>query len=908
MTSTSPFSVLADLLDPPVEPDPWADLVGAEALVDQLRSLFPAYCSSPFGEHHLQLWEWVRSIRLGERPDPLVCIWPRGGAKSTSAELACVVLGGRGVRRYGLYVSGIQESADDHVGNVGALLESASVERVWPQMAERRLGKYGNSKGWRVNRLRTTSGFTLDAVGLDTAARGVKLEDARPDFICHEVGTEILDEGRWGKVEAHPGLLGLRESMGMEVVLWGVPMPEVVTPEHRYWGRRMYEGRPVGVDGWITAADIEYWSKKKKGNGIAIGWQVPVDVQPIQSVVVGQSKMRRQGVQGVETHLLQHRAVPEELSDPDWWWLVGLWWGDGHSSKGGGNQHALGLAIADSQPEIRDRVHSVLTKWGYTWSEQQKQGCRSLVFSCKWMFLWTLNEWRRIVDGEYRPGQKCPPLWVESIACEHQASLLRGYFDADGYVTANEVRLTSVSLHGLMSARRMLARLGIPASVRQGPNPSRSEHVIMGRTCSQQKRWDLRVRSGAGRLGFDVPAITRNSRPSRVWLDGGWLWSKVRSARELAEPRKFAPIRTRVGTYETWFGLSHNCIDDVDTETDSPATTEKRIKVLTRAILPAGSNDLAVLSIQNLVHADSVFARLAGRGDQPADFLARRTVSGPIPAVEGLVTEAEKTGRRIIVGGSATWAGQPLETCQAQIDDWGISAFLAEAQHEVSERKGKMFDHLDYQRCTWDQVPPLVRVVVWVDPAVTATDDSDSQGIQADGISVDGTIYRLRSWEQRTTPEDALARAIRWAYELGADHVGVETDQGGDTWRSVYLRAIEAVLEANPSWRRLPRLGFVSDKAGAGAGPKAHRASKMLADYERGGRIVHVIGTHEVLERALTRFPRFKPLDLVDATYWSWQDLREERGVYTPVAPTGVGEAGGWSPGSEYASAGGWAP
>jgi hypothetical protein len=50
-------------------------------------------------------------------------------------------------------------------------------------MAERLLGKFGSSKGWRRNRLRTANDFTIDALGLDTAARGIKVENQRPDLI-----------------------------------------------------------------------------------------------------------------------------------------------------------------------------------------------------------------------------------------------------------------------------------------------------------------------------------------------------------------------------------------------------------------------------------------------------------------------------------------------------------------------------------------------------------------------------------------------------------------------------------------------------------------------------------------------------------------------------------------------------
>ncbi len=305
------------------------------------------------------------------------------------------------------------------------------------------------------------------------------------------------------------------------------------------------------------------------------------------------------------------------------------------------------------------------------------------------------------------------------------------------------------------------------------------------------------------------------------------------------------------------------------------------------------------MAIQNLVHPDSIFSRLAGKSKQPIDFLTRSKVIGPIPAVRGLVTASKEEGGYVIVAGEATWEGQNLNTCEAQIQDWGLSAFLAEAQHEVEVPPGGMFSHLEYRHCAWQEVPDLVRAVVWVDPAVTDTAQSDSMGIQADGLGSDDTIYRLFSWEQRATPVAALKLAITKAYEFGASHVGVETDQGGDTWASVYREALTEVLEEHPEWRERPRPSFTWDKAGSGQGPKAHRASRMLVDYERGerGRIVHVIGTHDVLERALRRFPKTKPFDLVDAAFWSWKDLRENS--FEPVAPVEILQDNAWE--MEYA-------
>jgi len=167
---------------PPLTPD---DRVSQD-YETWLREMFPAYVTHGFADHHHLFWRWVWGLRSGVSPRPLVCLWPRGGAKSSSVEMACAALGARGVRKYILYVSGKQGQADDHVANVAGLLEMESVQKRYPSLGERKVGKYGNSQGWRRERIRTASGLTIDALGLDVAARGVKLDEARPDLIVFD--------------------------------------------------------------------------------------------------------------------------------------------------------------------------------------------------------------------------------------------------------------------------------------------------------------------------------------------------------------------------------------------------------------------------------------------------------------------------------------------------------------------------------------------------------------------------------------------------------------------------------------------------------------------------------------------------------------------------------------------------
>ncbi|MCK9601797.1 MAG: hypothetical protein M0R06_22325, partial [Sphaerochaeta sp.] len=496
-----------------------------------LRTMYPALFTAPFAVHHAEFWRWVEAINSSSAPAPFFAIWPRGGAKTTSAEAAVTFLAARNTRRFCLYVRGTQDKANESISNIAAMFESRRFVAAYPQVAARKLSRYGYSRGWRVDQLRCASGFSVVGLGFDAAVRGVKIEEARPDLII---------------------------------------------------------------------------------------------------------------------------------------------------------------------------------------------------------------------------------------------------------------------------------------------------------------------------------------------------------------------------------------LDDVDEMHDTAAVVDKKIETLTMSILPAGAPNVAILGVQNLIHKGSIFDQIA---NGTAEFFHNRVVSGPHPAVNALEYEHNPDGGYYITGGQATWEGQNITTCEKQINEWGLRAFLREAQHIV-ELPGGVWDNVEFRHCAPDEVPDLVRGAVWVDPAVTATDDSDCQAMQADALGVDGKLYRLASWEHIATPEQAVARAVLMCLDLELDAVGIETDQGGDTWRSVYAQVWERLIEAARAAERgddawfstgnehlvgvtrhaiglldgtTRRPAFRSAKAGAGHGSKVARNQRMLADYER-GRVIHVQGRTGPLEDSLRRFPN-KPLDLADAAYWGWNDLlgarRGEAGVAT---------------------------
>jgi hypothetical protein len=375
----------------------------------------PTYCRYPMAAHHVAFWDWVWSIEPGERPAAFVGVWPRGGAKSTSAEAACVALGARRKRRYGLYVCDTQDRADDHVGNVGSMLESERMGILHPDMAERRVGKHGNSRGWRRNRLWTAEGFVIDAIGLDTAARGIKLEDQRPDFVV---------------------------------------------------------------------------------------------------------------------------------------------------------------------------------------------------------------------------------------------------------------------------------------------------------------------------------------------------------------------------------------IDDIDDRHDTTQATKRKVETLTQGVIPAGAEDLAILAIQNLILPSGVFAQLV---DGTADFLRRRIISGPIPAIEGMVTEFDEDGNEHITGGRPTWPGQSIERCNEQIDDMGMRAFRREAQHEVGDAEGALVCRAQVEAARVRDHPELDALVVSVDPSGGKGKGHDEQGILAVGRGVDGHGYVLEDRTCSLSPMGWGKTAVRLAVELNADRILCESNYGGEMTGNTIRVAADAL-------------------------------------------------------------------------------------------------------------------
>lgn len=167
-------------------------------VIEWLRMKFPRAVRQPFAARHERFWDYIESIKLGERPKPRAEIWPRGGGKSSSGHLAVARLAFKRERRFVLYLSGTQDQANRHLMSVGNHLAKIGLQPGYTE--------YKSRKGWN-RQILIAKDFTVVAQGLETAARGMLIEDYRPDYIVADdfdgpKDTRIITES---KIEAFTG-------------------------------------------------------------------------------------------------------------------------------------------------------------------------------------------------------------------------------------------------------------------------------------------------------------------------------------------------------------------------------------------------------------------------------------------------------------------------------------------------------------------------------------------------------------------------------------------------------------------------------------------------------------------------------------------------------------------------------
>lgn len=299
-------------------------------------------------------------------------------------------------------------------------------------------------------------------------------------------------------------------------------------------------------------------------------------------------------------------------------------------------------------------------------------------------------------------------------------------------------------------------------------------------------------------------------------------------------------------------------LDDIDETHDTPTATQKKLATISKSILAAGATYATALFIQNKIHKDSAIAMTA---DGRAGILLGANVTEE-PAVFDLETEQyfdEADGRNYyrVTGGKASWPeGQGLDVVERQINDWGLSTFKAESQHEDAPEGGLWAQPTDIDPYRVSVTPKqFSRIVIGIDPPGGATE----AGIVTVSKDNQATphFFVLKDDSRKAGPNEWMTAAIARYWDMQADAMVVETNFGGDMVKAG-IRNLD------------PRVAVIEVRASRG---KAVRAEPVQLLYPEGR--VHHCGHFIDLEKEMCTWrPEHKQSpNRLDALVWAVTEL-----------------------------------
>ena len=175
----------------------------------------------------------------------------------------------------------------------------------------------------------------------------------------------------------------------------------------------------------------------------------------------------------------------------------------------------------------------------------------------------------------------------------------------------------------------------------------------------------------------------------------------------------------------------------------------------------------------------------------------------------------------------------------------------------LDDADGMLWNRAIIAKTRISEAPNLSRIIVAIDPAVTANMNSDETGIIVVGKDSEGFGYVLEDLSGKYSPNHWAKVANDAAFRWNADCIVAEKNQGGDM--------VEAVLKSQGTNFRIK---LVTATKG-----KYVRAEPVYSLYEQ-GQIYHV-GSFPILESQMVTFDpdKGKSPDRVDALVWGLTEL-----------------------------------
>ena len=595
----------------------------------------------------------------------------------------------------------------------------------------------------------------IEAYGKGASIRGLANIDRRPK--CHVKGSLIWQDGRLVKVEDSKYLKGEVESDTLEIRVHGIPYKEKVSCEHRFWCRTKKKinnkWRFINTGEWKHAEDISV--------NDYIG--TPIDNSQLSMAKISKNiptiTNRNDKGQVVNRGVGQKEIMPEYFNDSEFWWAIGLWWGDGHIAK-----NRVYWTCANKYPKIKERLEAVISRYSDSHCRTKANGCEILMWNNTSLSDW-LKTWR------FGNSIKIPPMWVRKLDNEKVKNIVQGYLDSDGWMDRDrkQARITSINYEGLLILSEMIARLGIASYVRLGAGP-REETFPNGHISLSKQKYDLMMSNGSELFGMEGARI-KPKRIDTVFIADNFIWRKVREVNESGMDT-IVPIQTETHTYLSPLGLSHNCViidDPQDVEdAQSETVTENDWNWFLSDVMFLGQNTRLFIIGNNL---------------------------GERCIIERVMTNAKELNFDchkvpIIVNGVSSWPSKyTVESIEKSKEDFRIlgklDIWFREKMCEAISDETRTFRREDFRYYTPSLINDLAKkcnIFICVDLAISEKQTADYTAIPVIGINSENHWFILDCVYGRFDPSQTIDHIFNLVKRWKPKMVGIE--------RVAYQRAL----------------------------------------------------------------------------------------------------------------------
>ena len=666
---------------------------------------------------------------------------------------------------------------------------------------------------------RKNRGFLIRYQGINTGVRGSRYGERRP--CCHVRGTIVTTEYGVYPVEQHPGY----KSEGhweecTEVQVRGMVGKEIVSKDHSYLVKVCVGNKCIVENGKKLARYSEHPAKWVKASDLTdrhwIGEAIDYEIKdPVQEFKIKVSAITDRKVDGtVLKRSTQWKSVYiDELGKPEFWWLYGLWLGDGTLGTG----TTINYIVADTQRDVvGKKIYECAKAIGmhvFEPSCQLGNGCYTLNASFK---DGALYHWLKKQKGGN--SIKTMPDWVLKIDPELQKQILLGYIAADGYIDTgkrnNQVRVNSVNYDVLRQLQKIASRLGLPTHIRNTKQEQDQYFASTGKIHRVHHQWELRLKENCESV-LGIKGIVNSTRikHKQVHISDGILWRQVKQIRYTDEKYELIPIQCNnnklekvcgtVHAYETEFGVSKNCIIFDDAILNTAAAYSKPMSD----------------TLDEIIHSDSTNAlKGGGRGRvilcftpfHYGDVNTKALLNGAftqcvIPIAKGFDSEREDLSAKDI---ESSWeAMHPADSIAKLVRNAKkakkLKAFMQERMLRLTSGSDRLVPDSCIQYCDMSIVERNIEaynIYITTDFTTTSGEGSDYSGRATWAVNSNEDWFlldlRLRKQSMDEQYRDTLSEASKWLRRGKHVEIGVEVDGN----QAAHIYSLEKLMLETSTW------------------------------------------------------------------------------------------------------------